>query len=184
MWYYNGQEFDGELAAGLYGFVYLITNLQTGKMYIGRKFFTKAHSRTVKGKKKKSRVPSDWENYWGSSEELLKDIAALGKENFRRDIIRLCLTLGECKYQETKLQFQYNVLEAKLGNGELAYYNSNIAMKYTRRNIGKGSEPCLIQLRTDLAKDAERLAPVSEKQDVRTGARSDDKATSTQAPDS
>lgn len=137
MWYYDGQEFDETLAEQYYGFVYCIENLLDGRKYIGRKFFSKAHSRQVKGKRKKSRVPSDWQNYWGSSDELLADIDKHGKESFRREIIKLCKTLGECKYQETKLQFQHDVLESKLANGQFAFYNSNIAMKYTRRNIGK-----------------------------------------------
>lgn len=139
MWYYNDQEVTDDQIEGKYGFVYLITNLQSGRKYIGRKFFTKAKTRQVKGKKKRSRVQSDWMEYWGSSEELLTDIAKLGKEHFRREIIRLCDTLGETKYQETKLQFQYNVLEEHFANGMPAFYNGNVAMKYTRRNIGKGS---------------------------------------------
>lgn len=137
MWYYNGLEFTDDQIEGAYGYIYCITNLQSGRRYVGRKFFTKAHTRQVKGKKKKSRVASDWMDYWGSSEELLTDIANVGKEHFKREILLLCKTLGECKYEETKLQFQMNVLEEKLPTGEFAFYNSNIAMKYTRRNIGK-----------------------------------------------
>lgn len=137
MWYYNGQEFTDEMVADHYGFVYLITNTQTGRQYIGRKFFTKAHSRTVKGKRKKSRVASDWMDYWGSSEELNADLEMVGKENFRRDIIRLCKTLGECKYQEMVEQVDRRVLETLLEDGTPAYYNANIIMKFTRRNIGK-----------------------------------------------
>src|SRR4051812_8651022 len=109
MWYYNGQEFDESLVDGHYGFIYLITNTENGRRYIGRKFFTKAHSRTVKGKRKKSRVPSDWMDYWGSSEELLADIESMGKDKFRREIIRLCQTLGECKYQEMVAQVDNRV---------------------------------------------------------------------------
>jgi hypothetical protein len=138
MWYYNGQEFDESLVDGHYGFIYLITNTENGRRYIGRKFFTKAHSRTVKGKRKKSRVPSDWMDYWGSSEELLADIESMGKDKFRREIIRLCQTLGECKYQEMVAQVDNRVLESTLPDGTPAWYNANIMMKFTRRNIGKG----------------------------------------------
>ena len=137
MWLHEGEEYDGKDIDKYYGFIYLITNLETGRKYIGRKFFTKAKTKQVNGKRKKLRVESDWTDYYGSSEELQADIALLGKEKFKREIIRLCSSLGECKYWETKLQFINNVLEEKLEDDSWAWYNGNIAMKYTRRNIGK-----------------------------------------------
>lgn len=136
MWTYEGQEFTDP--DKYYGFIYEITNTINGKRYIGRKYFTAAKTRQVKGKKKRTRVESDWKDYWGSSKYLLADIEAYGVENFKREIIRLCKTRGECNYWETKLQFHYNVLEAKTENGEWAFYNENIAVKYTRTNIGMG----------------------------------------------
>ena len=137
-WIYENNEVD-EVPEGFYGFIYLITNKQTGKKYIGRKFFTAAKTRQVNKKKKKFRVESDWKDYYGSSQELLDDIELLGKENFERQIIRLCKTLGETKYWEVKYQFMYSVLEEKLPNGEWAWYNGNIMMKFHRKNIGSHS---------------------------------------------
>lgn len=130
MWLYEEKEFDHELAQEYYGFVYLIENIETGKRYIGRKYFTKASSKQVKGKKKRCRKESDWKDYWGSSQRLLIEIESLGKDKFKRTILRLCETRGECNYWETKLQFMHNVLESDL------YYNDNIMMKFTRKNIG------------------------------------------------
>jgi hypothetical protein len=130
MWLHEEKEFNHELAQEYYGFVYLIENIETGKRYIGRKYFTKASSKQVKGKKKRCRKESDWKDYWGSSQRLLIDIECLGKENFKRTILRLCATRGECNYWEAKLQFVHNVLESDL------YYNDNIMMKFTRKNIG------------------------------------------------
>jgi hypothetical protein len=130
MWLFEEKEFNHELAQEYYGFVYLIENIETGKRYIGRKYFTKASSRQVKGKKKRCRKESDWKDYWGSSQRLLTEIESLGKDKFKRTILRLCETRGECNYWEAKLQFMYNVLENDL------YYNDNIMMKFTRRNIG------------------------------------------------
>lgn len=40
MWLYNNQVFD-EAPEEFQGFVYQITELDTGKMYIGKKFFWK-----------------------------------------------------------------------------------------------------------------------------------------------
>lgn len=135
MWSYNGLPYTDP--DKWFGFIYLIENIATGQKYIGRKFFTMAGTKQVKGKKKKIRKSSGWEDYWGSGERLLKDVEKLGKDAFTRKIIRLCKTKGECKYQETKILFEYNVLEEKLADGITpAFYNDNIMMKYTRRNIG------------------------------------------------
>jgi len=137
MWLYENKEIDHELSQEYYGFVYLIQNTISGKSYIGRKYFTKASTRQVKGKRKKIRKDSGWQEYWGSSTKLLEEIDKLGKDFFKRSILRLCKTRGECNYWEAKLQFQQDVLCARLDNGEEAYYNDNILMKFTRKNIGK-----------------------------------------------
>lgn len=101
------------------GFVYSITNLIDGRIYYGKKktFFTKTSVKTVtlkngtkKKKKIKSLVPSDWQKYYGSSEELKKDVTELGTENFKREIIRFCKSLTELGYYESKIQFTTDCL--------------------------------------------------------------------------
>jgi hypothetical protein len=97
----------------LYGFVYLITNLKTGRKYLGKKFFWKIKKAPpLKGKKNKrlTRVESDWRNYWGSSAELLEDIKKLGTKYFKREILDYYATRWECAYYEAKYQFYYEVL--------------------------------------------------------------------------
>ena len=136
MWLYEGKELQHELSNKYYGFVYLIENTLSGKSYIGRKYFTKASTRQVKGKRKRTRKDSGWQDYWGSSQELLDDIKKLGENNFKRTIVRLCKTRGECNYWEAKLQFEHDVLTKMTANGQFLYYNSNIMMKFTRKNIG------------------------------------------------
>jgi hypothetical protein len=135
MWIYQGQEFTE--AGDWYGFVYEITNITNNRKYIGMKFFTAASRKQVKGKIKKIRIESDWKTYYGSSKELQADIDAIGKENFHREILRLCEARGETKYWELKLQVLNNVLEERFANGDFVYYNSNLSMKHTRRSIGK-----------------------------------------------
>ena len=39
MWLYNDQEFTEDMIGDNVGFVYLITNLQNGRKYIGKKTF-------------------------------------------------------------------------------------------------------------------------------------------------
>ena len=41
MWYYNNKEIGDDDIQGYVSFVYRITNLETGKQYIGKKNFTK-----------------------------------------------------------------------------------------------------------------------------------------------
>lgn len=129
MWIYEGQEFtDAEISVG---FVYMITNLVTGRRYIGKKLFTKAATKQVKGKKKKIRKPSDWQQYYGSNKELVEDVKTHGAENFTREILRLCATRGECTYWEAKYQFQFGVLEA----GPKEWYNGQIMCRVHRTHL-------------------------------------------------
>jgi len=89
------------------GFVYIITNNITGRKYIGKKLakFSKTTTKTVKSKngtkkKKKirSKVDSDWRDYYGSSAELTADVNKLGTENFTREILFYCKSKAECSY--------------------------------------------------------------------------------------
>ena len=81
MWFYHNttEEFKLDDAEGYFGFVYLITHNPTGRKYIGKKFFTKAGTRQIKGKKKKIRKTSDWESYWGSNAELQAEVTKNGE---------------------------------------------------------------------------------------------------------
>ena len=114
------------------GFVYLITNVISGRKYIGKKLakFSKTTYKTVKlknGTKKKkkirSKIDSDWREYYGSSPELSKDIAELGAENFSREILFYCKSKSECSYIEAREQFSRRVLESK------DYYNGHIQVR-------------------------------------------------------
>lgn len=133
-WSHEGELINENVADTYYGFVYIIRNKTNGKSYIGRKYFTQAATRQVKGKRKRYRKESNWKDYWGSSKRLLEDIESLGEENFERQILRLCKTRGECNYWEAKYQFEYDVLTGD------DYYNDNIMMKFTRHNIGGKDE--------------------------------------------
>ena len=117
-----------------FGYVYRITNIQNGRQYIGRKYFTQR--RKPRGGKRRVTSESDWKKYYGSSDELKSDVKRLGKENFRREILSLHTRLGDVNYEETKQLFLNNVLSEALDNGEPAYYNSNILGRYMRKNYG------------------------------------------------
>jgi len=102
-WYFHNTttEFKEENIGHAFGMVYLITHIKTGKKYVGKKFFTKAKTKQVKGKKKRSRVKSDWESYWGSNKELQEEIKKNGPSEYTREILHLCNSRSECSYYET-----------------------------------------------------------------------------------
>ncbi len=131
-WTYQGTTFTTNDIDDFFGFVYRITNLQSGKQYIGRKYFTQR--RKPRGGKRKVTSESDWKKYYGSSEELKSDVKRLGKSAFRREIISLHKTLGKVNYEETRQLFLHNVLTESNADGTPAYYNSNILGRYMRKD--------------------------------------------------
>lgn len=104
---------------GFYGFVYLITNLNNGRIYVGKKAFmykkkTKLSKKAKKvtGKRiKVEEVDSQWLNYFGSSIELKADVSLLGPSSFKREILHLCKNKTQMNYLEAKEQFTRGVLE-------------------------------------------------------------------------
>ncbi len=130
-WLYQGTIVE-TLPEDCVGFVYQIINNITGRKYIGKKLakFSKTTQKTVKlknGTKKKkkirSKVDSDWQTYYGSSDELLKDIENVGAENFTREILYYCKSKAECSYVEAREQFSRRVLESE------DYYNGHIQVR-------------------------------------------------------
>ena len=130
-WLFENQEIT-EIPEEYVGFVYLITNTVTGRMYIGKKLskFRKTTYRVVKlknGNKKKrrikSKIDSDWQEYYGSNDALNQDVKQLGTENFTREILYYCKSKAECSYIEAREQFARKVLESD------EYYNGHIQVR-------------------------------------------------------
>jgi hypothetical protein len=130
-WIHAGQTVE-QLPEDCVGFVYIITNNISGRKYIGKKLakFSKTTYKVVKqknGVKKKkkirSKIDSDWQTYYGSNEELKKDVETLGPENFTREILYYCKSKAECSYIEAREQFTQKVLESK------EWYNGHIQVR-------------------------------------------------------
>ena len=114
-WVYKGKTYEPETDVTskdfpFHGFVYIIENLANGRSYIGKKGFTFGKTRQVNKKKRRYRAESNWRDYYGSSEELLKDVEYYGKGSFRRTILHLCRSKGEASYLEAREQFVRDVL--------------------------------------------------------------------------
>ena len=86
MWYYNDEPFD-ITPEEFQGFVYIITDRENQKKYIGKKFFWKPKTlpktRTRK-RRVRTRVESDWRSYYGSSMEIKLLVEQKGTNRFDR----------------------------------------------------------------------------------------------------
>jgi hypothetical protein len=140
-WLYNDDGYKIAIAEDFstdqYGFIYKITNLETGKYYIGKKafFYNKKKKLTKKeiaeqtgpGRKATTRVDqvdSGWKSYWGSYKELLADVKKLGENKFERLILKFGKTKKQLTYYELETQILHNALF------DDASYNDNILGKF------------------------------------------------------
>ena len=133
LWTYQGNEITN-MPEDVVGFVYMITNTTNGRMYIGKKLAKFKRSRPpLKGRKNKRRykVNSDWQDYYGSSDDLTIDVNRLGKEKFRREILFYCKSKAELSYVEAREQFAHKVLESN------DYYNGHIRVRVHGKGIIK-----------------------------------------------
>ena len=111
-WLYNGKTVE-TLPQDCEAFVYLITNNTNDKKYVGKKLAKfKTTKPPLKGKKNKRRgfKESDWQTYWGSSDNLKEDVEALGEDKFTREILYFCPSRGVASYIEAREQFERKVL--------------------------------------------------------------------------
>lgn len=137
-WEYQGEEITVAPDDAI-GFIYLLTNLDTGRRYIGKKYLFSEQKKKL-GKKevaalenkrlkkwKLVKKDSDWLDYCSSSEEIKQEVK--DGVQFRKEILLWTYSKIETYYQEVKLQFFYNVLESD------DWYNKNIASKWFKGNL-------------------------------------------------
>ena len=144
---YNGEtvtEYDSveKFPQGCVGFIYKITNLRSGKFYIGRKsLFSNIKKKLTKkelaeytgpGKKPTKKLitkESDWENYWGSNKTLLQEIKDSGTRFFRKEILKFCYNKKQLTYWEVHFQCINEVLLTDKS------YNDNVLAKFFRKDL-------------------------------------------------
>ena len=125
-WLFKNEIVNIEDYKGYEGFVYIITNLENKKRYLGRKYFTS--KRKPAGKKRRVTKESDWKKYYGSSKLLIEEVAEKGENNFKREILAFGKTRGDVNFLETKYLFYFDVLESD------DWYNENILGKYHKKS--------------------------------------------------
>lgn len=125
-WLYNGLPLL-DVPKGMYGFVYLIFDTETGKMYVGRKYFWTSRKQKT-GKKK--RAESDWRDYYSSNVWINQQIKNGRDPNtFTRKILHLCESKGKTNFLEVDEQFKRDVLRSD------DYLNDNINGKWFKKNV-------------------------------------------------
>lgn len=122
----------------LAGFVYCITHIKTGKIYIGKKaLFHKKKTRISKREKtatktratfKRTVKDSGWLNYWGSCAPLKEDLKLYGEEAFTREILELACNKKYLTYCEFAYQVKLDVLKTNS-------YNGNILSRYFSKDM-------------------------------------------------
>lgn len=129
-WTYNGIPFTDDMINDYHGFVYIITDQDTGRMYVGQKNFWTPKVRSIKGKKKKVKVVSDYKDYFGSNTELQELVQVKGPDHFKREILHLVKGKGQQNYLEMREQMDRRVLE----NPD-KYFNAFIGGKIHRKHL-------------------------------------------------
>ena len=131
MWTFNNKEYN--ITPEEYqGFVYQVTEIHTNKKYIGKKNFWKPKVLPINKTRKRrvrTRIESNWKEYYSSSNEVCKLVEERGQEGFKREILKLCKTKGEMSYYEAKLQFDHNVLFSD------DYYNNFIGCRIHAKHL-------------------------------------------------
>ena len=129
-WMYRGSPLTDELIPDkAVGFIYQLTYLPTGQQYIGRKLLTKAHRRQKNKKVIRTRVESDWREYWSSSPDVKLLVEQEGTDKFVREVLMFANSKGQLNYLEEKFLYCVGALESE------HWLNSNIRSKMYKRNI-------------------------------------------------
>lgn len=124
------------------GFVYKITNIKTGKFYIGKKsLFSNVRKKLTKkelaeysgpGRKPTKKLvtsESNWQDYWGSNKGILQEIKEEGTDSFRKEILKFCFNKKQLTYWEVHYQCVNEVLFSDKS------YNDNVLAKFFRKDL-------------------------------------------------
>ena len=144
-WTYNGRSITeiSDMPEGTIGFIYKITNGETGQYYIGKKsLYSHRTLPPLKGYKRKRKVikESKWVDYrssnpsvqlWFHSNEMALEQEPRGEINdtLELKILRFCKTKKALTYYELQEQFAHDVL------GDDLSLNDNLLGKFFRKDL-------------------------------------------------
>ena len=144
-WTYNGRAITeiSDMPEGTIGFIYKITNGETGQYYIGKKsLYSHRTLPPLKGYKRKRKVvkESKWVDYrssnpsvqlWFHSNEMALEQEPRGQINdtLELKILRFCKSKKSLTYYELQEQFSHNVLADELS------LNDNLLGKFFRKDL-------------------------------------------------
>ena len=129
-WTYQNTEIEtvDQMPEGTIGFIYKITNEETGEYYIGKKsIYQRRTLPPLKGYKRKRKVikESKWQQY-RSSNDTVKE---WNEEHIKLEILRFCKSKKSLTYYELQEQFSHDVLTDPLAK------NDNLLGKFYKRDL-------------------------------------------------
>ena len=124
VWLLEGKPYDPEfedIPEEYVGFIYRITDTETGDKYIGQKRFRRTKTLPITKTRKrrvKTLVESDWRAYYSSSKVLQEKVSEGHSDNLTREILRFGYSKGDLNYLEMLEQIKCNALfDPKYLNG-------------------------------------------------------------------
>ena len=115
-WLYEDKPWNPEyddIPPEYFGFIYRITDKETGEMYIGQKRMRRTKTLPVtktRKRKQKLLVESDWRTYYSSSKHIQNNVSKGLEGLYKREILRFGYSKGDLSYLETLEQFNQGVL--------------------------------------------------------------------------
>jgi len=142
-WIYKGSYITelSDMPEGTIGFIYKITNGQTGQYYIGKKNVASIRKRnfgkkeiallTDKRMKRYEMVTkeSDWKTYRSSNKTVSEWFNDSDNDKLNLEILRFCSTAKSLTYYELQEQFAHNVLVDENA------LNDNLIGKFFRKDL-------------------------------------------------
>ena len=134
-WLYEGKSFSPnyeEIDPEYVGFVYQITDTETGQIYIGQKRLRKNKTLPItktRKRRKRTVVESDWRTYFSSSQAIKENVEAGLSGRYEREILRFGYSKGDLHILEAIEQINRGVL------WDDKYLNGIINIRVHRKHI-------------------------------------------------
>lgn len=142
-WIYKGSYITelSDMPEGTIGFIYKITNGETGQYYIGKKNVASIRKRNF-GKKESALLTdkrmkryemvtkeSDWKTYRSSNKNVSDWFVNESNDKLHLEILRFCTSTKSLTYYELQEQFAHNVLVDENA------LNDNLLGKFFRKDL-------------------------------------------------